>query len=164
MPNATSLILSACIAGAALVALPACDTTGNSSDMTTLLDNVQDRILGDWTLDALNGVDADSLLAAAGLDRAPNLSIAEDGRVSGFAGVNRLSSGLDLSKLSSGAFDLSPAAVTRMAGPPEAAALEQDFLSALSNATSLDPSALTDGVLRLLGENGQELLRFIRPA
>jgi heat shock protein HslJ len=86
------------------------------------------------------------------------LEVAEDGAVSGVSGVNRFMTRLETADVSEGRLAFAPAAGTRMAGPPEAMALEQAFLARLSAVTTFD---VENGVLRLwAGDN--EALTFER--
>ncbi|MEO0484082.1 MAG: META domain-containing protein [Planctomycetota bacterium] len=137
----------------------------NSSIGSSIMENALSRLTGDWSLDSLRGADLASLIPAGGSQNiaAPNLSIADDGAISGFSGVNRFTSAFDPAAIAQGNFDLSPAAMTRMAGTPEAMTIENQFMSALSEVTSFDASSLADGVLRLLNDQGAELLKFVRP-
>lgn len=101
-----------------------------------------------WTVRRIAGFD---LPADA---RRPTLRLdAETAQASGFAGVNRFTGSyeLDAEGLSFG-----PLASTRMAGPPEAMALEQVYLEALSR---VDSWRLRDERLDLLAE-GQRVLTF----
>lgn len=118
-------------------------------------------VQGDWTLDALEGAPGSEL--APNLPRGlPTLSIASDGRVSGMAGLNRYTSSLDPVALSEGGFAIGPAAATKMAGPPEAMRIEDQFLTALARVASFDAQQLAQGALALLDAHGTEVLRFIR--
>lgn len=163
-------ILLAAITGLVVVAgtpLTGCESNGltgstGGSAGGDLMANIQQNLLGEWTLDSLNAQPIADRLNAEGMRGAPNMTIADTGQVSGFAGVNRYFSQLDLSKLARGDFSLGPAGSTMMAGSPDAMSLENDFLGALNSVTKLDVSALSDGVLRLLGDRGQELLKFTR--
>jgi heat shock protein HslJ len=114
-------------------------------------------LTGDWNLSKLGGVDVGSLLPAGA--KVPSLNFAQDGKVSGFSGVNRLASSLDLGKLAKGEFSMAPAASTRMAGPPESMKVEDQFLAALGKATGykLDGNSLS------LTDKAGELLKFVRP-
>ena len=53
----------------------------------------------------------------------------------GHTGVNRLSGAADAGALRKGEFRSGPVTMTRMAGPPEAMALESEFVDLLSRAT-----------------------------
>lgn len=101
-----------------------------------------------WTVRRIAGFDlpADARLPTLRLD-------AETAQASGFAGVNRFTGSyeLDAEGLSFG-----PLASTRMAGPPEAMALEQVYLEALSR---VDSWRMRDERLELLAE-GQRVLTF----
>jgi heat shock protein HslJ len=82
-------------------------------------------LVGDWRLVTIGGEPAPE-----GLD-VPTLMVQADGRVAGFAGVNRYmgSLGGQEGKV------FGPMPTTMMAGPPEAMALEARFNKAMSEAT-----------------------------
>jgi len=158
--------IAAALATSLAFALTGCAADGSgpslpSLDGASVMDNALSRLTGDWSLDALRRADVTGLVPEG--VRRPTLTIGDDGGVSGFAGVNRFTGSLDPANLARGDFDLSPAAMTRMAGPDEAMSLEREFMDALNSVASFDASALADGVLRLLNEQGAELLRFVRP-
>jgi heat shock protein HslJ len=127
-----------------------------------MVNSLKQQVVGDWNLTSLMGKDIAPVLQQPGVSSEPTMTIADDGNISGFAGVNRYFSSLDFSRLAAGDFSLSPAGATKMAGTPEANQLENDFFAALNKVTGLDSSKLGEGVLSLLGEGGQELLRFVR--
>jgi putative lipoprotein len=127
-----------------------------------IMNSLKQQVVGDWNLSSLMGKDIAPVLQQPGVRSEPTMTIAEDGKVSGFSGVNRYFSSLDFSRLAAGDFSLSPAGATKMAGTPEANQLENDFFTALNKVTGLDSSKLSEGVLSLLGEGGQELMRFVR--
>ncbi|HEX6884857.1 MAG TPA: META domain-containing protein [Planctomycetota bacterium] len=80
---------------------------------------------GSWRLVELAGSDL------ATLARAPELVIEADGKLSGFAGVNRFSGRAVPESLEQGELLAGPLAVTRMAGEPQAMEVEQRFLELL---------------------------------
>lgn len=134
--------------------LAGCKSSGSAaggSAMTSIKD-----LTGDWTLAKLQGVDLATLLPTS--MHKPNLSFGPDGKVSGFTGVNRLSSALDLEALAKGQFKLGPAITTRMAGPPEAMSVENKFTTALQQATG---AKVSEGTLTLT-DGAKELLSFVR--
>jgi hypothetical protein len=110
-------------------------------------------LVGSWTLVALDGKPVEPVGEQVTLD------IAEDGAVSGVSGVNRFMTRLETAALAEGRrFAVAPAAGTRMAGTPDAMALEQTFLARLSAASDF---AIDGDVLRLwAGDN--EALTFER--
>ncbi|HLP83493.1 MAG TPA: META domain-containing protein [Phycisphaerales bacterium] len=120
------------------------------------LASLPQQILGEWKLDALQGFDL-SQIAKNNL-RMPSINFAQDGGVSGFAGVNRFMGKTDLAQLAEGKFSLPNAASTKMAGPPIANELENKFLAAL---TSADGAKMQDGNL-LLTKGGEMLMRFVK--
>lgn len=89
------------------------------------------KLVGNWTAIELDGAPVTGVPDARGK---PSLAVGANGRVSGFAGVNRFTGTLDLKALEQGRFATSPLATTRMAGPPESMQLEQRFLLAMSRA------------------------------
>lgn len=91
-----------------------------------------DSLLGTWTLVSIEGENIDKILREE--LQHPDLAIKEDGRVSGFSGVNSFNGQLDLDAVKRGGFSSGPFASTRMAGPPEAMDLEQRVLSMLGQA------------------------------
>lgn len=140
---ALSLVLIGVIA-AALTACKSAEAAGRESAKA---------LAGEWVLDRLQGTDP----VPAGARR-PTLAIAQDGKVSGFAGVNRYSSSLDTVKLAKGDFAMSPAVATRMAGTPGAMALESKYLEALGRSTRYR----IDGDHLVLSDASGGLLRFAR--
>lgn len=115
------------------------------------------KLFGDWTLTQLDGREF-SKAALVGGNAPPTLSITPGGEVSGFGGVNRLTSSLDPSMLTSGDFSLAPIACTMMAGNPDAMSLESEYLVALGRVRrfSLDGDALS------LTSDGKTLLKYVR--
>jgi heat shock protein HslJ len=104
----------------------------------------------EWKLAALDGK------PTAGGERAPTLKL-EGKKATGFSGVNRFFGGFerDGEKLKFGAL-----AGTKMAGPPEANALENAFLAALAATTQW---RLDGAALELLND-GKVLARFTQGA
>lgn len=112
-------------------------------------------IYGDWVL---TEVDGQAVPAVAGIT-SPTLTIANDGRVSGSSGVNRISGMTDAARLKEGSVDLSKMMSTRMAGSPEAMQLEARVMDAMARSTS----ARVDGDGRLVFSNeGKRLLVYRR--
>jgi heat shock protein HslJ len=106
-------------------------------------------LLGEWTLVALDGEPVPEV------GKNPTLEILEDGSAAGVSGVNRFRTQLELAD---GRLDFGPLAGTKMAGPPEAMALESDFLARLDAASTYQVEGDT---LRLwAGDN--EALTFAR--
>jgi heat shock protein HslJ len=98
------------------------------------------RVFGQWELIELNGQ------AMAFDDRAPSLALAPDGKVAGFAGVNRFTGQADSRDLREGRFAVGALAVTKMAGSAEQMAFERRYLAALEGAERIQ---VRDGVLEL---------------
>lgn len=110
---------------------------------------------GEWELVALEGEQASSFVPSG--SPAPWLSFSNDHRFSGFTGVNRLSAAYDQEALATGTFRPSAVATTRMAGSPEAMAMESRFLDALARVTGVN--ARREALV--FTENGDEVLRFV---
>jgi putative lipoprotein len=85
--------------------------------------------------------------------RIPTMQFPEANRVSGLAGVNRYSGEVTFS--TNGGIAFGPMITTKMAGPPEAMALESNFLDALSLVTRAD---LSGGKLKLISADGKTRL------
>jgi penicillin V acylase-like amidase (Ntn superfamily)/heat shock protein HslJ len=117
--------------------LPA-DTEGPTMDV---------KLHGTWLLKSIEGQ------AVPKEVKTPSLTIAEDGKVSGFGGVNRLMGSMN----KSGEKLFGPIAATMMAGPPEAMKTETNFTRALEKVTL---ARSTDGGLELLDTDGKVLLEF----
>lgn len=150
-------ILTLAVATLALAALSGCH--GDKTDAPgagappTMTDLTQT-----WTLRTLEGRDLADWLGRA-TAQAPTMTFAPDGRVSGFAGVNRYSGKVAPADLAAGRLDLAQVISTKMAGPPEQMRLESAFLSALQRARTLRTSA---GEL-ILSDGQTDLARLARP-
>ncbi len=129
----------------------------SSEGASMTLEQAVSAVSGEWKLASLGGNPIGDVAGLGG--RVPGFTIAPDGGFSGFGGVNRLASKLDLSKLVAGEFALSPVAATRMAGPPELMNLEDGFTAALGKARKF---SLKDGALSLLDADGADLARLVR--
>jgi heat shock protein HslJ len=91
-------------------------------------------IQGAWTLVALGSQRVGEIRAAhPGIDL--SLTIAPDGGASGFSGVNRFSTKLDLASTE---LLFSPVRSTKMAGPADLMSLESTFHDALSRAREIE--------------------------
>jgi heat shock protein HslJ len=91
----------------------------------------ENPIAGEWNLVAID----QQPLKSGGT---PTLVFEQDGSCWGSTGVNKFQSRVDLKKLAEGWLKLGPAAVTRMAGPPEAMALEKLFLARMESVSSFE--------------------------
>jgi heat shock protein HslJ len=109
---------------------------------------------GEWTLTHIEG----RPLADDVKDRPPTLMVNDEGRLGGFAGVNRYFGQLDLEKLAAGRFDAGQIGSTLMAGDPARMALEASFTRLLGEA---DGAAPGDDVLQLT-KGGRVVLTFAR--
>jgi putative lipoprotein len=87
-----------------------------------------------------------------------SLSVDQGGRVSGYSGVNRFGAS---ARVEGDRLRFSQALATRMAGPPEAMALEADFLGRLQRVTGWRIEA---DRLQLLEGSGSELMTLRRMA
>ncbi len=145
----TLLRSAACVA--LLVALACCKS---------MSEGTKDRmspLVGDWTLAWMH---ARGSIAPPRDDaaRGPSVTFAEGGQITGFAGVNRYSGKLDAAALRDGHFATGPLAATRMAGPPEAMELDEQFLGLLDRANRYR----VDGATLVFSDESGELLRFTR--
>jgi hypothetical protein len=98
------------------------------------------QLAGPWSLVALDGKSFEAV------GKPITLEVAEDGAVAGVSGVNRFMTRLETADLAEGRLAFAPAAGTKMAGPPEAMALEQAFLERLSAVSTF---AVEGDTLRL---------------
>jgi heat shock protein HslJ len=98
---------------------------------------------GEWVCVTIGG-------KAAGGERAPTLTFGDDGRVTGFSGVNRFSTDYTSAR---GAVRFGQMVSTKMASDPARMALERSFLEAL---TKVDSFSVEAGLLRL--QQGKETL------
>lgn len=113
-------------------------------------------LTGEWAIVSIEGEEVASILPGGA--RTPTLQFSDDGGLSGFAGVNRISGSLDTEKLITGKWSIGPMVSTKMAGPPELMALEQRILSALESA---DAIVHTGGSV-VLTSKGKESLALVR--
>lgn len=91
--------------------------------------------------------------------RRPTIQFGDGGRVAGMAGVNRYSGTADL-QAGGGLVWKGDMVLTRMAGPPEAMALETSFLAGLRE---INKAVLDHGILRLTSADGGTAMEFRRP-
>jgi heat shock protein HslJ len=102
-------------------------------------------LIGSWTLVAIDGE------PIAEVGKTPTMKILEDGTVSGVGGINRYSTQL---KVTDGRPVFGPTASTKMAGPPEAMALESAFFTRLGAVSNYQ---IDGGTLRLWAGDGEAL-------
>lgn len=114
-------------------------------------------LVGEWTLQSIEGADVAQTLPAG--SRRPSINVAGDAKVSGFGGVNRLSSTLDAAAVPKGEFKLGPIISTKMAGPKESMDLENRFTRLLEQARSFQ---LTGDTLTLWTEGKGPPMQFAR--
>lgn len=136
-----------CILAVLIAFAPACRSGGSSAPVQPA-----PTITGEWMIKSLQG----KPVAAAKL---PWIRVESGGGLSGWAGVNQISSQLDQSALGRGEFKPSPIISTRMAGPPEAMKLETDVLAALQNARAF---VINAEVLELRSDSGVSVASFTR--
>ena len=121
-----------------IAVLAGCSTGGecNSQDTAAKQDTTE-TITSDPAFDILSVVRGWKLENHAG-EQAPTLMISSSGDIYGSGGVNRYNGKLDKNCFSEGKFKLAqPIGSTRMMGPPEAMAAEQDFLQKINSAETL---------------------------
>lgn len=90
--------------------------------------------------------------------RRPTIQFDDSGKISGLAGVNRFTGEAVFTGNHSFALR-GPIALTKMAGPPEAMALEESFLQALQSVTRME---MVSGTLRLTSADGAVSLELGR--
>jgi heat shock protein HslJ len=105
-----------------------------------------------WTLVTLDGAEIDSYLNPG--ERKPSLTIAADGHITGYTGMNTLTTFVDPSLLSNGNFKFGNAMTTGRTGTPQQTIVESAFLTDLSKADyfTIDGGLLTfsKGDLKML--------------
>lgn len=133
-----------------LLAATGCESTHGAAPTPV------ESIVGDWTLDRIVGGDGEVVPADAAAR--PTLTVGEDGRLSGFSGVNRYTGSLSVDALARGLFNPGPVAATKMAGPPAAMDLESQFLETLGRADAYS----VEGDVLVLEGGGKGLLHFLK--
>ena len=113
-------------------------------------------LVGTWTLTEITGEDVRGSLPDGA--QPPSIDIAADGRISGFAGINRINTSINLDALRSGDLKVAPIAMTMMAGPPRLMELERRFVDALTNANQVQ----LDGDTLHFNDAGTPMLTFTR--
>lgn len=98
----------------------------------------QPKLIGDWKLVKLG---EDEVKA----EEPPTLDITEEGKISGFAGINRFFGGLADDSPAKEKMLFGPLAMTRKGGPPELSKLEFAYTSALAevNKFTIEKDTLT---------------------
>lgn len=139
-----------------LPVLAACESDAVSK--TAAESKAIESVIGTWTLDSIGDRGFMQLVPQDAPVKKPTLDISADGSVSGFAGVNRMMSKLNLDSLSNGEFKLSPAGTTMMAGPEYAMKLEREYLDALAKVRNfkIEGSKLT------LTDGATQIMQFVR--
>ncbi len=155
------MALAKSIAAALVLTLPltfsvatlgGCESAQGVADSASMVQ----KLVGDWSLSSLNGVDVASLLPEG--VKLPSLAFSPDGKVSGTSGINRIASSIDIDALAKGQFKLAPTVSTKMAGSPEAMDFESKYLGALGEVTDF---SMKGDSLSLSGVAG-ELMKFVR--
>ena len=113
-------------------------------------------IWGTWVLETVDGVPVSEMMEPS--LRSPTITILDDGTVHGFSGVNNFNSSVSPVSIQNGVFELSPTAMTMMAGPPDAMRVETRFMSDLQSATGY----IVQGDTLSLTEGGMTLMTFSR--
>lgn len=161
--SSLSLLLAGMVLAVSITGCASSETNADSAPKPSVTINPEEHLHGEWTLTALHGRSIAETLAGGELRSAPTMTISDDGRLSGFSGVNRYAGPvLNPDSLVDGRFAVGPLVSTKMAGPPAAMRMENDFFDALDNATAIDSGALAEGRLILRDSTGTELLRFTR--
>ncbi|HVS18153.1 MAG TPA: META domain-containing protein [Planctomycetota bacterium] len=124
-----------------LCLLAAVWTTACNSSEPAPQPQPQPRVFGRWDMVELHGQ------PRAFQGEVPYLQISPDGKLAGFAGVNRFTGQADPAGLREGRFEPGPMAVTKMAGSAEAMAFERRFLGALEGSTRCE---VREGQLELI--------------
>ncbi len=132
-----------------MLALPGCLSTEPAHGRAMM-----PHLRGPWTLTAIDGRDLPGTFASKPL----TLVIELDGKVAGFAGVNRYFGAIDLPLLDAGLFTITGIGATKMAGPPEWMELEAQYLRRLGDA---DRAIVRNGRLELT-EGDEPSLTFRR--
>ena len=122
-----------------MIALPVLATAGKETGLSG----------AEWVATRIQDV-------AAPAKGAPTLRINAEGRVSGFAGCNRLSG---TARIDGTGIAFGPLATTRMACAGPSMELEAGYLKALGAVTRFD---VTNAKLVLLDANDRPLLMFVR--
>lgn len=107
------------------------------------------ELLGHWILVAVDGAPVENI------GNTPFVEFLEDGTIGGMSGINQFNSQVIVDE---GGMSFGPAAATKMAGPPEAMALEQTFMTRLGAVSSFE----VDGETLRLWAGDNEALTFER--
>lgn len=149
------ILASALIALVSMAIVAGC---GSTSEVATTGPQAMRSLLGNWTLDSIGDKSFAMLVPQDVAVKKPTLDISADGKVSGFAGVNRLMSSLNMDALAKGGFAMSPAATTMMAGPEYAMKLERQYLDALAKVRSFK----VEGSKLTLTDGANQIMQFVR--
>jgi heat shock protein HslJ len=115
---------------AGMLAVLAATSSCNSAKQS--VDEVPRLLRGRWVVAELEGLDIEALEKSG--SKLPFILIDTEGQVSGYGGVNRIGSTLDLDVLGGGQFRLTPITTTMMAAEPDLMARELKFTQALQDA------------------------------
>ena len=113
-------------------------------------------IWGKWVVQTIDCVPVSEMMEPS--LRSPSITILDDGTVHGFSGVNNFNSSVSPVGIQNGVFELSPTAMTMMAGPPDAMRVETRFMSDLQSVNGY----VVQGNTLSLTEGGMTLMTFSR--
>jgi heat shock protein HslJ len=129
-----------------------CQSGSGESEDVISAEEAPGTIRGTWTLQTVDGVPVSEMMSST--LRSPSLTIADDGTLNGFSGVNNFHGSLSPTDLANGTFRPGPMAMTMMAGPEDAMRVEGRFMQDLHAATGIivrgDTLNLTEGDVTLL--------------
>ncbi len=128
---------------------PSASSSANADLEPAAIEALHGGLIGSWTLVAIDGAPVTEV------GKTPTMEILEDGTVSGVGGINRYSTQLEVTD---GRPVFSPTASTKMAGPPEAMALESAFFTRLGTVSNYK----IDGETLRLWAGDDEALTFKR--
>lgn len=154
--NRRLLPLAAASLAAGLCVLSACRSDGGKAGERPAVRQEGRGLPGRWVLTHVEREDATDLLPPGG--RLPEITIASDGALSGFGGINRIASRVDMSAAAEGRFKVDPVMATKMGGHPAAMRTETRFLDLLSRANAYR----FEGDRLILTRAGMEALIFKR--
>lgn len=148
MLNLLRTLLLFCLAPAILTACQSGPTAHHSPE----------ALYNEWKLVTLGGNTVEDLIPHGA--QIPSLTIARDGKVTGYTGVNSLASTIDLDALPSGRFSLGSILTTRRAGAPQLMAVESALVDSLRQADTFSVRAQT----LTLSRGPEELITLTTPA
>jgi len=114
------------------------------------------QVLGEWRVKEINRAPVNRPRKADPI----TMTVDADGRITGFAGVNRYSTMIDPAALAKGEFKLGPVMSTRMAGSKAMMATEAEFFAGLEKARMWK---IENGELVITNLGRRVFLRLMRP-